>query len=143
MHVYIYKTNFLLGLSSWITYEVIILSDSFNVVIPPFIMTITALIEHRCSLMSRPDLFCNRKYIVATTCETGVQWVFKGILSFFKKPYKIFHLLPGRIKNRMFKNYIHFPFNFWINRRWPKGQTETNFLVGFVLNKKWQKKRKK
>ena len=53
MHVYIYKTNFLVGLSCWITYEVIILSDSFNVVIPPFIMTNTALIKHRCSLISR------------------------------------------------------------------------------------------
>ena len=73
----------------------------------PFIVAITALIEHRCSFVSRPDLFCNRKDI-APTFETSVQRVFKGFLWFFKMPYKMFHLLSSWIRNRMFKNWIHF-----------------------------------
>ena len=36
-----------------------------------------------------------------------------------------------------------FLLTFWINKGWPKGQTEMNFVIDFVLNKKWQKKRKK
>ena len=149
MDVYIYKMNFLVDLSSWITYEVIILSepkkDSLNLClsISPFIVTISTLLECRRSFVSRPDLFCNRKNIVAPTLETNVQRVFKGILWFFKLSSKTFHLLPSRIKHRIFKNWIHFSFNFWVNKSWPKGQTETNFLVDIVLNKKWQKKREK
>ena len=148
MHVNLYKTNFLVDLSCWMMYEVIILSESKKThstlsSIPPFIVAISGLVEYRLPLASRPDLFCNRKNIVAPTLETSVQRVFKGFLWFFELSYKTFHLLPSRIKNRMFKNWIHFCFNFCINRRWPEGQTERNFLVEFVLNKKWQKKRKK
>ena len=36
-----------------------------------------------------------------------------------------------------------FLLTFWINRRWPKGQAETNFLVDFLFNKKLHKKKKK
>ena len=77
MHAYIYKMNFLVGLSYLIIYEVIIVSEPNKThlrvsSIPPFIVTITTPIEYRCSLISRPDLFGNRKYIVATTFETSL-----------------------------------------------------------------------
>ena len=80
--------------------------------VSPFIVAISALIEHRCSLISRPDLFCNGKYLVAPIFETSVQQVFKGFLWLFKLSYNKFQLLPGWIKNRTFKNWIHFSFNF-------------------------------
>ena len=149
MDVYIYKMNFLVDLSCWITNEVIILSepqkDSLNLClsISPFIVAISTLLEYKRSFVSRLDLFCSRKNIVAPTLETSVQRVFEGFLWFFKLSYKTFYLLPSRIKHRMFKNWNQFSFNFWVKKSWPKRQTETNFLVDIVLNKKWQKKREK
>ena len=70
--------NFLVDLSCWITYELIILSeskkDSLNLFLSifPFIVAISTLVEYRRSFISRPDLFCNRKNIVAPTLETKV-----------------------------------------------------------------------
>ena len=104
--------------------------------VPPFIVAISALVEYRRSLISRPDLFCDRKYLVATTFETNVQRVFKCFLWFFKLSYKTFHIFPSRVKERMLKNWIHVCFNIWINRRCPKGQTNMNLLLDFVLIKK-------
>ena len=76
--------------------------------IPPFIVTITTITEYRCSLIGRPDLFCKRKYIVAPTLEASIQWVWQSLVWFFELSYKTFHLLPSRIKNGIFKNWIHF-----------------------------------
>ena len=93
--------------------------------ISPFIVTITTLIEYRLSLISRPDLFCNRKYIVANTFETIVQRLFKGFLRFFKPSYETFHLLPRRIKNKRSKNWIHFLLIFSILLKIKHGQNIT------------------
>ena len=51
--------------------------------------------------------FCDGKYIVAPTFETSVQRFFKCLLWFFKLPYDTFYPLPGRIKDKMFKNGMH------------------------------------
>ena len=75
--------------------------------ISPFIVAISTLAEYRRSFVSRLDLFCNSKKIVAPTLETKVQRVFKGFLQFFKLSYKAFRPLPSRIKDRMFKNWVH------------------------------------
>ena len=66
MHVNLYKTNFLVDLSCWMMYEVIILSESKKThstlsSIPPFIVAISALVEYRLSLFSRPALFLQQK----------------------------------------------------------------------------------
>ena len=84
--------------------------DSLNLClsISPFIMAVLTLVEYRNSFISRPDLFCDRKYLVAPTFETSVQRFFKSFLWFFKLPYKMFHFPPSQIKNRMFKNWIQF-----------------------------------
>ena len=113
MHVYIYEMNTLVDLMYWIVHEMIIfLSEQKKTYvtlssIPPFIVTITTLVEYRCSFISRPDLFCDGKYIFAPTFETSVQRFFKGFLWFFKLPYDTFYPFPGWIKNRMFKNGIY------------------------------------
>ena len=70
--------------------------DSLKVVIhPPFIVTITTLVESRCSFISRPDLFSYGKYIAATTFEISVQQFFKGFLWFFILLYDTFYPFPG------------------------------------------------
>ena len=79
--------------------------------VPPFIVSISALVEYGYSLISRPDLFYKGKYLVAPTFELSAQRVFESFLWFFKLPYKTFHLVPSRTKNRMFKNWIHVCFN--------------------------------
>ena len=79
--------------------------------VPPFIVSISAPVEYGYSLISRPDLFYKGKYLVAPTFEVSAQRVFESFLWFFKLPYKTFHLLPSRTKNRMFKNWIHVCFN--------------------------------
>ena len=72
--------------------------DSFNLClsISPFIVAISTLVEYRGSFVSRPDLFFNRKNVVAPTFETSVQRVFNGFLWFLKMSYKIFHRLPTK-----------------------------------------------
>ena len=45
-------------------------------------MAFWALVEYGHSLISRPELFCNGKYLVAPLFETSVQCVFKGFLWF-------------------------------------------------------------
>ena len=48
-------------------------NDSLHVVnIPLFTVRITRLVEYRCFFISRPDLFCNGKYLVAPSIETSV-----------------------------------------------------------------------
>ena len=79
--------------------------------VPPFIVSISALVEYGYSLISIPDLFYKGKYLVAPTFELSAQRVFESFLWFFKLPYKTFHLVPSRTKNRMFKNWIHVCFN--------------------------------
>ena len=69
--------------------------------ISPFIVAIPTIVEYIRSFLSRPDLFRDRKYLVAPTFETSVQRVFKGFL-WFRKPS--FHLLSSRIKSRVLKN---------------------------------------
>ena len=49
-----------------------------------------------------------RECVVVPTFETSVQRVFKGFIWFLKQSYNTFQLLPSRIKNRMFQNWIHF-----------------------------------
>ena len=66
--------------------------------IPPFIVTITTFIEYRCSLVERPDLFCNSKNIAATTVETSAKRFCKGLTWFLELPYCAFYLPPSRIK---------------------------------------------
>ena len=51
--------------------------------------------EYGHSLIIRPDLFCDGRYLVTPTFETSVQRVFKCFLWFFKPPYNAFHLFPG------------------------------------------------
>ena len=51
------------------------------------------LIEYCHSFISRPDLFCNGKYVIATTFETSVKRVFKGFLWFFKLSHNMFYVL--------------------------------------------------
>ena len=63
--------------------------------VPTFIVTITTLIELSHPLISRPDLFFDRKYLGAPTFETSVQRVFKAFLWLFKLAYNTFHLFPG------------------------------------------------
>ena len=75
MHIYKYGMNILGDLMYWAMYEVIIFlsepkKDSLNVVIHP---SITTLVEYRRSFISRPDLFCDGKYLVAPTFEASVQ----------------------------------------------------------------------
>ena len=73
--------------------------------IPPFIVTILAFAEYAHSLISRPDQFCNGKYLAAPTfVAPSIQRVFMGFLWFFKLSHNMFHLFPDRIKNRMFEN---------------------------------------
>ena len=77
--------------------------------IHPFIMAVSTLVEYRRSLIIRPDLFCDRKYLVAPTFKTSVQRVFKGFLWFFQLSYKTFYVSPSQMKNvQVFKNWIHF-----------------------------------
>ena len=80
---------------------------------PPFIVTIMALVKYSRSLISRPNLFYNGKYLVATTFETSVQLIFKDLGWIFKLSYNTYYIFSGLIKNRMFKNWIHFSFNFF------------------------------
>ena len=57
MYAYIYEMNILVDLMCWSMYEMIILSesvDSLNVVIH----LLWHLVEHRCSLAYRSNLFC-------------------------------------------------------------------------------------
>ena len=67
----------------WIVHEVIILWSEPKRThlalssIPPFIVTITILVEYGCSFISRPDFFCNGKCIVAPTFQTSVKQIFK------------------------------------------------------------------
>ena len=81
--------NTLMDLMYWIEHEVIIfLSEpkKTNLTlssISPFIVKTTTLAEYRCSFISRPDLFCDGKYLIAPTFEASVQRVFKGFLWFF------------------------------------------------------------
>ena len=72
---------------------------SFNTVIP-----------------SSADLtcFCNIKYLIAPTFETSVQQIFKGFLWFFELSHNMFYLSSSRIRNKIFKNCIHFLLIFWI-----------------------------
>ena len=57
----------------------------------------------------------------------------RGSCGFIKLSLNIFYLFSSRIKNRMFKNWIHFLDKQKVNL---KGQTKTSFLVNFVLNRK-------
>ena len=65
----------------------------------PFIVANLALVEYGHSLISRPDLFCDKKYLVAPTFKTSIQRVFKGFPWFFKLPYNTFYIFSGWIKN--------------------------------------------
>ena len=114
MYVYIYEMNILVDLMYWIVHEVIFFisepKKKTHLTLPsiaPFIVTITTLVEYRCSFISRPDLFCDGKYIVVTTFETSAQRFFKDFLWFFKLPYDTFYPFLGWIKNRVFKNEIY------------------------------------
>ena len=71
MNFYICEMNILVDLMYEIVHEVtIFLSEPKKThltlsSIPPFIVTFTTLVEYRCSFISRTDLFCDGKYIVA------------------------------------------------------------------------------
>ena len=67
--------------------------------VPPFIVATSALVEYGHSLISRSDLFCDKKYLVAPTFKTSIQRVFKGFPWFFKLPYNTFYIFSGWIKN--------------------------------------------
>ena len=126
MHVYIDEMKIVINLSYWHK-SIIFLRESIDSLtlssIPLFTVTITKLVEYRCSFISRFNLLCNKKYIVASTLKTSVQRVFKGFLWFFKLLYDTFYPFAGWIKIRMFKNRIHIYFNikaitatFWIGQ---------------------------
>ena len=64
----------------------------------PFIVAVATLVEYSRSLISRPDLFCDGKYLVIPIFEASVQRVFKGFLWFFQLLYDTFYPFPGWIR---------------------------------------------
>ena len=59
--------------------------------LPPFIVTIMTIVKYSRSLISRPNLFYDGKYLVATTFETSVQLIFKDLGWIFKLSYNKFY----------------------------------------------------
>ena len=98
-------------------------------------MTITTLTEYRCSLISRHDLFCNRKYIVATTFETSVQRVFNASCDFLSCLIKRFSFSLAELKTGCSKIGSIFLSIFSVLLKIKHGHAEMNIPVDFVLNK--------
>ena len=89
MHVYIYKMNILVDLMYLIIHEVIIFLNEPERLIERCHPSLHLLRQsqqllNRCSFISRPDLFCDGKYIVTSTHKTNVERVFKCFLWLFK-----------------------------------------------------------
>ena len=172
--------NFLVNLSCWITYEVIILSESRNTHFmllsypkKPGVMDIDGVVvwvhlpwkfwldtyhivspsiyydnhgTHRMQMFlcqqTRPVLQWKKTLLLPHLKQVYSQ-LSKASCDFSSCLIKRFILSLAESKTGCSKIGSIFLLTFWINRRWPKKQTETSFLVDFVFNKKWQKKRKK
>ena len=81
--------------------------------LPPFIVTIMTIVKYSRSLISRPNLFYDGIYLVATTFETSVQLIFKDLGWIFKLSYNKFYFFFRLNQKQKFKNWIHFSFNFF------------------------------
>ena len=97
----------------------------------PFIVATSALVEYGHSLISRPDLFYDKKYLVAPTFKTSMQQIFKSFPWFLKLPCNTFYIFSGWIKN-----WIHVcfsPFSLCLKINMDKTSQKTMKLQGLLI----------
>ena len=104
--------------------------------VSPFIVAISAFVEYSRTLISRPDLFSDRKKLLPLHLRQMHYEFSKASCDFLSCLLICFTISLAKSKAECSKIEFIFLLIFWISRRYPKGQTKMNFLIYFVLNKK-------